>query len=162
MCILLGKLVFTGVVFMPTLALHFSIAFLGKNIPPKTHIHLKIAYFLTFVFLILVWVSDKFISGVYDYSWGYFVRGGVLHKVHVVFVVVTAVFAIYLLGKGMVNENRQRGKTRTYYETKYMFLAFLFVTLAAIDFLPNMGIDIFPPGFIFVTIFVYSTRDVGD
>ena len=142
---------------MPTLALHIAIAFLGKNVPSKTHLHLKIAYALTFVFLVLVWTSSQFISGVYEYSWGYFPKGGPIHKIHIIFVMATALFGVYLLAKGMMNEKNLNGKTQRYYETKYLFLSMLFVTLGAVDFLPNMGIDIFPPGFIFVTIFVYAT-----
>ncbi len=154
---MLGRLVYSGVVFMPTLALHFSIAFLGDNVPPKTLSHLKIAYFFTMLFFVLVWTSAHFITGVYDYSWGYYPKGGFIHKIHVLFVVITALFGVYLLAGGAVEEKRRNGKTNTYYETKYLCLAFLFATMSAIDFLANMGIDIYPPGFIFFAIFIYAT-----
>lgn len=155
--IILCKLLYTGVVFLPTLALHFSVEFLGASAPPKTRTHLKIAYLLTFTFLFLLWLTDQFIVGIYDYPWGFYPKGGPIHKLRVFFVVFTAGFCVYLLWCGLRAEKAAHGKSRFYYQTKYLFFSFLFVSLGSIDFLANMGIDLFPMGPIFVTIFIYST-----
>ena len=82
----LARLIYTGVVFLPTFALHFCVVFLKNNTPRDIHIHIKIAYFFTFVFLFLVWTSNEFIVGTYEYWWGYYPRGGILHRIYIIFV----------------------------------------------------------------------------
>ena len=155
--IVLAKSLYSGVVFMPTLALHFATAFLKDELIPGARKTLKIAYFFTFIFLTLVWISPQFITGIYDYPWGYYPKGGILHVIHTLFVLSTASYAIYLLRYGMENIKRTYGKNKRYYETKYLFLSFLFASMASCDFLHNWGIDFFPLGHIFVTIFISAT-----
>ena len=111
-------------------------------------------YFLTFIFLILLFTTNKFITGIYQYSWGNFPKTVFIHYFHTVFVMATAIYAVYLLWQGMQSIKLKRGKTKKYYECKYIFLAFTFVTLGGSDFLHNWGIDFFPLGCIFVTLFV--------
>lgn len=151
--IVLGRIVFTGVVFLPTLALHFAIEFLGPFRIRTAKRDLSIAYFFTFVFLYLVWTSNNFISGIYVYSWGHAPKGGYLHMIHSIFVLMTALYSVFLLRLGMSKIKVTEGKTSKYYETKYVFLAFLFVTCASCDLLQNWGYSYFPLGCIYVTLF---------
>ncbi len=155
--ITLGKCVYTGVVFMPTLALHFVIEFLGNDLKKNAQKDLKIAYALTLIFLVLVWTNTNFISGIYKYSWGYFPRTGYIHVIHTVFVMATAFYSVYLLWLGMNSVKQIQGKNRRYYELKYALLAFLFVTFGSSDFLHNWGVDFFPIGCIFVALFITFT-----
>ncbi len=152
--IFFGKLIFTGVVFMPTLILHFVILFLKEAAPQRSRRDLLTAYALTFLFLTLLWSTDRFITGIYVYSWGHFPKGGAIHQIHSVFVLATALYSVYLLKEGLKKICASEGKTKRYYETKSVFLAALFMTCAASDLLHNWGVDFFPIGFLFVTLFV--------
>ncbi len=151
----LAKCVFTGVVFMPSLLLHFAIELLGPNVKLTAKKQLAFVYFLSVFFLFLLWLTPNFITGIYNYPWGYYPKGGFIHPIHVLVVVMpTAIYGVFLLGRGVHIIEREHGKTKKYYETKYAFLAFLFITLSGIDFLQNWGVDFFPLGNIFVAAFI--------
>ncbi len=156
--LVLGRWVYTGVVFMPTLALHFATSFVKNELKSKPlKRDLIIAYSFTFVFLVLVWTSNSFISGTYNYSWGFYPKGGVFHAIHTTFVLGTAFYAIHLLHLALTVVRNEHGKTNRYHEIKYLFLAMIFVTCGSSDFLHNWGIDFFPVGCIFAVLFVTFT-----
>ena len=155
--LILSKIVFSAVIFLPTIALHFSIEYLKENVPASALRNLKIAYSLTMVFLTLLWATDKFVIGIIRYQWGAYPEGGYIHRLHAVFVIATALYMLQLLWNGMNIVKKISGRSKKYYETKYVFIAFLFVTIATVDFLPSWGINLYPLGFFCVSVFMTST-----
>jgi len=155
--LILSKIVFSAVIFLPTIALHFTIEYLKENTPASVLRNLKIAYSLTIVFLILLWTTDKFVVGITSYQWGAYPEGGYIHRLHAIFVIATALYMLQLLWNGMNIVKKLYGHSKKYYEIKYVFIAFLFITIATVDFLPSWGADLFPIGFLFVSVFMIST-----
>jgi len=152
--IILGKCIYTGVTFMPTFALHFVCNFLGPDLKTNKIRDLVITYMITFIFLILIWFNPNFIEGVYEYSWGDFPKGGYVHYIHTFFVLLSAFYIVYLLNRGMRSVKQREGPSNRFYEIKYFFLAFLFVSFGSTDFLHNWGLDFFPVGSVFVALFI--------
>jgi len=152
--LILAKCVFTGVVFMPTFALHFAAEFTRENALPSIRRDLSIAYFLTFLFLILLWTTRNFIIGIYNYPWGYYPKGGFIHKIHVVFVMATAIYGLFIINRSTKIIKAREGRSKRYYESRYVFFSLLFVTFGGSDFLHNWGVNFFPIGNICVTLFV--------
>ena len=155
--LLLVKVVFSSVVFLPTIALHFAIEYLGENVEKTVLRDLKIAYFFTFLFFVLLWSTNQFIVGLSEYSWGIYPKGGPIHILHSIFVIATAIYMVYILWHGMKIIKIKEGKSNKYHEVKYVFIAFLCMTLACMDFVQSWGVNLFPIGYIFVTVFFAST-----
>ncbi len=155
--LLLAKIIFTSVVFLPTLALHFAIVYLDENVEKTVSRDLRIAYCFTFIFLFLLWSTNQFIVGLNHYPWGLYPKGGPIHVLHSIFVIATAIYMVHLLWHGMNLIKVKHGKTKKYHETKYVFIAFLFITMACTDFLQSWGVDFFPFGYFFVSVFFAST-----
>jgi len=86
-----------------------------------------------------VWVTSIYFTGeTIQYSWGRYVAGN-----HLFFVtpLLTAVVALY----GLVNlwTNFTQAHPLEKNRTKYLFLANFFLLVAAFDFLPHFGVDLF-------------------
>ena len=45
---------------MPTLALHFAIDYLGPDCKSRAKGNLRITYLITFLFIILLWITDYY------------------------------------------------------------------------------------------------------
>ena len=155
--VMLAKIVYVGVAFMPTTALHFSIIYLGSDAFTRARVHLRFAYAITIIFVVLLFTTNQFITGYYDYSWGYYPKTGIIHYFHVFFVLITASYIMNMLWVAMRRVQASAGKIKKYYEYKFLFLSFCFATFSSTDFLHNWGVDFFPVGCIFMALFVAST-----
>ncbi len=155
--LLLAKIIFTSIVFLPTIALNFAIVYLKENVEKTVSRDLRIAYCFTFIFLLLLWSTNQFIVGLNHYPWGLYPKGGPIHVFHSIFVIATAIYMVHLLWHGMNLIKMKHGKIKKYHETKYVFIAFLFITMACTDFLQSWGVDSFPIGYFFVSVFFVST-----
>ena len=151
--LVLAKYVFVGVIFIPTLAFHFVVEFLGDYIPPNKKRGLKIIYTFALIFLALLFTSDRFISGINNYSWGYYPRGGFIHVLYVCFAALTAAYAVYLLWKGLASVKEKSGKTKKYFQLRTILVAYACLALSSSDFLQNWGVDFLPMGSVFVSLY---------
>lgn len=91
--------------------------------------------------------TDRFVPGYYRYSWGYYAMAGPLHPLH-------AIQAVSVLARGIyVCWLRQRNTApkRRMMLRLCMAGAFLF-SFAALDDMCKYGIDIYPPGAVFVVL----------
>lgn len=150
----LAKIVFIGVNILPCAALHFTSEFLGSNKPRNTYLIVIFDYIASALFIFVLIFSNNFITGVYEYSWGYFPKGGIIHVADVLLVMSSAIYAVVLLMLGLKKIMSIEGRSKRYHECKAVLIAFIFVTMAGTDFLHNWGIDFFPVGSIFVTLFL--------
>lgn len=147
------RVVYMGVVFMPTLILHLSIAFI-RTIKQKKL--LSTGYIISFIFLIFT-RSDYFVKDLYKYKWGCHTVAQPLHHVFLLF------FWGYV-SLAVVNFYKYYKKTESGSEknrTKYLLLAvFLLFSIGGLGYLPAYKIPIYPfpflSGVIFTIILAYA------
>ncbi|MCM8788028.1 MAG: hypothetical protein NC935_08285, partial [Candidatus Omnitrophica bacterium] len=147
-----AKIGYAGVIFWPVTFYHFIDVFLkGK----RKHI-VFMFYGLGIIFTISLFISNYFITDMYQFFWGYYPKVGFLQYIYITFfLLVTTISFIRLFLK-------YRNETYSIRRTQIQFLLFaFFVALPGIiDFLPNYGLKIYPCGYIFalgcVSILAYT------
>jgi len=137
-----SKVVYSGIIFIPIAFTHFLLNFIKY----KRKILIEIFYVIGFVFLILLWSTNRFISGYYSYKWGFYPRADYLHFVYLICLLIINSIGVYIAVKKYLDTKDE--KTRKQFQS--LFLAFCFYMCAAVDFLINYGIVFYPPGYIFI------------
>jgi two-component system, NtrC family, sensor kinase len=142
----LARLGYSGIIFIPIVFFHFVVTFTNNERKRKVSYFF---YILGGIFTISVWTTDTFVSGVYTYYWGFYPRVGLLHVFFVGTLCVMVLTGLYLL-----NDYRQKvaGQPMRVNQTTYIFVSTVIYSLAAVDFLTNYGIELYPMGFIFTNI----------
>ncbi|NBV07104.1 MAG: response regulator [Proteobacteria bacterium] len=145
------KVGWSFILFLPTLFYHFLTILSGKKDEIKW---INFSYVICCFFLIFLLFSNLLISGLYPTSWSLYPRAGVLEILHILQTMVVVIRGLYLV----VKSNKDGG-----YKTKIQFqyyLAGIILLSAAVDYLCNYGLEIYPPGLFFVatslTIFNYT------
>jgi signal transduction histidine kinase len=140
-------MIYVGAIFIPAFFLHFVSAVIKKI---NTKLILPV-YFLTCLFLISD-ATPLFIKDVGPIlSFRYYGIPGTLFPAFVVFFVVIATYANYLLVKYFRNAE---GQTRN--QIKYLSLATVIGFVGGgTTFLPNFNIEIFPFGFYLISLYVF-------
>ncbi len=134
------RMVYVGVVFIPTTLYHFLTVFCETEKENKKKIYL--GYFLSFVFLILS-RTDYFVAGLYRYEWGWHTRAKIFHHIFLLFFL----FSIYLYGKEINNSLKERKKIKNIKKIRqigYLFTAIIIMLAGTYAFLSAYGIDINP------------------
>lgn len=136
---------FTAVILIPTAFFHFTYAFLNLKSYKKL---LLILYAISSFFIFLLYKTDYLVNGLYEYSWGYYPKAGILHPFYLAFVIITIGSCIFLV---FIHWYKKRKET-TFYSSRlfYIFIALNLASFACIDFIPNYGISIYPLGWFFV------------
>jgi signal transduction histidine kinase/MFS family permease len=148
------RFIYFGIVFWPSLQYHFSLSVTFFSLRRK--IALGLAYASSFVFLFLI-PSEKFISGVFRYSWGAHTKAYIYHDLFLVFLILYIVFFLYVLLKRYREEKDKMEKDRL---LLYFFGFSVLNVIGASGFLPAYSIAV-PPLFliaplIFTIVISYS------
>jgi len=144
------RIVYIGVVFIPTLMFHLSVVFTGKFKQQRRSLFM--AYILSSIFLVLS-RTDYFVTGVFRYKWGLHTRAALFHHIFLVF------FGFYLI-KFFANFYNLYKTTKSALirnQAKYIFLAFFILTFGALGYLPAYGIGIYPVYYLLGVAFVIIT-----
>ncbi len=148
------RVIYAGVVFLPALTYHFAQSLVGLARQDRV---VRWGYAAGAVFFGLVF-TDLLFDGQYVYYWGRYPKAGMLHPV----------FAAYLVGSGGMTLLRLYEGYRMYAGTSPMLAAQLKFTLvalalgftAAVDFMQNYGVGIYPLGYLLaglsVTVVAYT------
>ncbi|TFW19063.1 HAMP domain-containing histidine kinase [Massilia arenosa] len=95
---------------------------------------------------LLPW-TNLVVSGTWWLPFGYYPRAGVLHPLHVVQTCVVMLRALFLLHRRMDSAlAAERVRLR------YCFASLLIYFLAAVDYLCNYGLQLYPPGVLFIAL----------
>lgn len=147
------RFVYTGVVFVPVLMHHFSIAFAKLKNQRK---YLISGYIASVIFMFLSW-TNLFVSGLYEYAWGSHTKAQFFHHIFIVlFFAYTSVFFVNIW-RHYKSDTSEKLKN----QARYVFWAFLIlIVLGAPAYLPAYGISI-PPfpflsGLLFIIILSYA------
>ena len=109
-----------------------------------------IAYVLAFLFAAEGVLGKATITGVWEYSWGFYPRYGLLSAVFLSLfaLLMLVIFRTLVRGLRTVESGFERR------QIKALILAFSIAYLAALDFLPCFGVAVYPPGFAAIIVFV--------
>ena len=139
-----GKVEYLGLVFVSTNIYAFSVAYLKLKRQKR---FVVVAYLLSCIFLILSW-TKYFASGLEKHFWGYYHKSNFIHPIFISFFGILMYLSIYNFYKQYKKETQAIEKERR----KYLFVAFLVASLGSVDYLAAYGIEVYPFGYILVTI----------
>lgn len=140
---IIAKAIYSGIIFIPIAFTQFLLNFVDYH---NKRGLIRIFYLIGFVFLGLLWATNKFISGYYIYSWGYYPRADYLHFIYLICLLIINSIGVYIAA-------RKYYKTKEAYTRKqyqFLFIAFCFYMIASVDFLINYGVVFYPPGYLFI------------
>ncbi len=145
------KLVYSGVVFIPTFFYHFTVSFVNREKEKRKAIFFN--YLSGVIFFILLHFTDLIINGVHEYFWGYQtnVNSSRIHDLFIILLILT-----FLLGFKelvIVFKHLQKG-TKERNRLKYVLLSYIIAIVAALDFIPNYGIEFYPIGSVFIVSWI--------
>ena len=147
----LVKIGYMGIIFIPIFFFHFFISFLKEVVKKIDKYLLYLSYFLAIVFEFFLINTNLFISGFYQYFWGFYPKAGILHPLYLFLLTILAVRGLYLLISSI---KRKVFTGYKHLQVKYLLLALIIYISAASDFLANYGVEFYPLGPIFVLGFL--------
>jgi signal transduction histidine kinase len=136
--------VFTAMTFH-----HFIVLLLNR----RERLFIALTYLVGVIFAVLTWVPHWFISGLYEYSWGYYPN---LTRLNLVSILVFAL----LFARGAVlsyfgyHDKLKQSLITDANRIRYIFWGFVVGPIAGIDYLPGYGFDFYPFGFLIMTAWV--------
>jgi len=145
----LGKLACFSVIICSACFYHIILQFL--NIRNKEKVLIYCFYFIFAIFLPILFLTDKFISGLYTYYFGFYSKAGPYYHYLLIVFYYFMLRPIYLLIEHM-RTNKLSPKQRI--QAKYFLMGFSFTIIASIDFLPKYNIEIYPVGSFFAFCWV--------
>lgn len=141
------KIGYSGVAFIGITFFHFFAVFYEAQSLRKT---ITINYILGVLLVFLIFKTDLIISGLTRYFWGLYPKAGPLHPIFLIYFLSLCGIVNYLNFKTLRSPSASTQKKT---QAKYIFVSFLIFTFACLDFLPNYGIEIYPAGYIYATLF---------
>ena len=75
---IISRIIFSGIILIPPECCEFFYYALTKK---RSNVF-KISRYLCVLFLPFLWFSDLFLSGYWDYFWGFYPKASTLHMVH--------------------------------------------------------------------------------
>jgi len=136
---------------------NFSVLFISINVfmfikaflEEKISVYDRAGYFLILMLGALLIFSDLLISDVYKYFWGYFPKWKEMSFILLI------VFFGYMAGSfSLLLKKYKKIDPIKRNQARYIFLAFAFAYTGSVDILPTYGFQIYPFGFISISIFL--------
>jgi hypothetical protein len=142
------KFIYVGVTFIIITLFHYEVRLLNFT---QYYWLIKINYVLGFILCVFILATDLFLAGIYYYSWGTYPKAGPLLWIYQI---CYAIFVIRLIIFPSIQTllNPQSSDQSKIY-AKYFLAATVILSIAMVDFLPALGIGLYPIGYIPVTIF---------
>ena len=148
---LIVRIGYAGIILIPVTFFHFFLNFLEIKNKIDRYL-LYSSYFLAGVFELFLLTTNYFVSGHYNYFWGYYPKVSFLHPIYLILLNIVLFRIIYLLF--LFLSHRGESTPYKYQQVKYLLVALIFYAFAASDFFINYGIEFYPFGFIFILIFL--------
>lgn len=149
-----ARVAHTGIVFVPTTALYFAARVVGKDTLDLGR-SLPFAAMVSVMFLVLVYVSPEFITGIQNQWWGPYPLYGAIGSMFVVFLALLVGACIGLFWKSLHGKAKD---SSTYRRSKLFLVASCVGTASIVDFMPMYNIEVYPIGRIaMLCLFVVTT-----
>ncbi len=139
---LLNKIGYSGIIFLPIAYYDFAVSFVRKK---NGNLRVLVPYLIGLAFLATIWMGNHFVVGVQKYWWGYFPNVGNWHPYYLCFLTYLCWDGLKVLSKEYRRETSILRKS----QLKHVIVACACYMLAAIDFIANYGVPVYPFGFIF-------------
>lgn len=154
----LFRLGYIGVSFIPTTWVHFTLIFLDQKFKYRTFC-IAASYVTSGVFTILSLFTGVFIKDVHVYEWGlYPAVNPVVHVPFLVFFISLFSLTITLLFLSLLLDEQKLNSVKAV-KIRYILVATVVGAFAAIDFLANYGISVYPIGSLFMLAFILITTN---
>jgi len=145
----------SGIVFIPPTFFLLSTVILNEYSRYKSYVVLS--WLISIAVFLLLLFSDNYILGIHQYTWGYFVSYGTFTIAFLVFFSIMVLRTFYMYWESYLSApEKSVAKKRS----KFLLIGFLIGFLASVDFLPAYGVDIYPFGFIFISLLFLNTTYV--
>ena len=144
-----SRLSFIGVSFIPSAFFQFTVFALRTSRSNQKKAWL--GWIISFFFSAMALTSDRFYSGMQQYGWGYYPRYtwiGIPFLIFFFFMLVSSFWQYY-------QKSRRATSELVKLRTRLFSRAFSTAGLAVIDFLPALGINLPPLGFIPILSFAF-------
>lgn len=149
------RICYLGISFIPVSTSHFIIEFLKIRISKYI---IVVLYLIGAIFGYLMLFSNYFLIGVKVFFWGFYPRAGIFHPFFLFFLFGNALTMTFLLIREYLKVYTSALRRN---QIKYILIAFLFLAASTVDFIPVYGVNLYPFGYIPVTVFLiiiaYST-----
>lgn len=141
---LLVTLGYLFILFLPTSIYQFLSEISGARAERR---YVYGSYGFAGLLAIVLLTTNDFVSGYYEYFWGYYPKAGALHFLHVI---QTSV----VVGRGLYITWLAARQAHHFQRTRLnaCVVAMLIYFFAALDYLCNYGVEFYPPGVIFILI----------
>ncbi|MFH1875316.1 MAG: ATP-binding protein [Candidatus Omnitrophota bacterium] len=141
------KMSYMGIILIPHTFLYFVSCVTEK----KNTFIIFFSWLYAFSFILLLWFTNLFIVGIYEYPWGVYPRAfPISHLLFLSSFIILFVCAIRaLISRVIEKANVTTEKLRA----TYILMGTLFGVCGSVDFLANYGINFYPSGFIFMILY---------
>jgi signal transduction histidine kinase len=142
LALLVARIGYLFILFLPTTLYHFITELTGsKTERPRVYA----SYGLACALGLLLLLTDSVLAGLNRYFFGFYPRAGWLHPLHLAQTVLVVGRGVWLL-----YQRQLRAVSTEKARLRYCLFSVLIYFAAAIDYLCNYGLDIYPPGVIFI------------
>lgn len=138
------RLGYLFILFLPVAYYHFIVEVTRRRTErPLVRVNYVLAALLAATLPVPGWLLD----GYYSYFWGYYPRAGGLHFLHLLQTGIIALRCLYIAWRAQrVAPPEQRARLQ------FCLLGLAIYTLAALDYLCNYGLELYPPGAVFLAV----------
>ena len=142
------KVAHIGVCLIPSTIFLFALTIVKRAPAFRPYIWTGFLFSALFIFEIIA--TDRFITGLYSYSWGYYARYSRLSFLFLAFfgTMLLAGLRVLWLSYRQASSVWQRNRNKCF------LLAFCISYLGSFDYLPAFGIDVYPAGYLPVFAYV--------
>ena len=140
------------IIFLPT-TLYLFLTEVSEAHEERPYVY--VSYGFALILAVILLSSDLFVSGYYEFYWGYYPKAGVIHPLHVLqtmLVVTRGLLVAYAKQKSAFDPLKS--------QLRYSIASLLIYAFAAVDYLCNYGVAFYPPGLFFIsfslTIMAYA------
>ena len=143
-----GRFVYVGVVFIPAFFYQFCTSFLQRDVGKAP---IVANYLISTVFLALI-PTGYLLNGHYSYFWGSTPKAGSLHPLFLGYFALVNVLSLHTLYLGYKAKEGIAPLDAS--RIQYIFWACVLGNLASIDFAQSYGLEFYPPGVVFVSLWI--------
>jgi len=138
----LAKLGYLLILFLPTTLYHFIAELTAQRSERRW---VELSYVVAGLLGVILLSTDSLIAGLYPYFFGFYPKAGPLHPLHLAqtgLVVGRGLWLLYRRQQQAVSTEKTR--------LRYCLVSLLIYFFASVDYLCNYGVQLYPPGVLFV------------
>jgi two-component system CAI-1 autoinducer sensor kinase/phosphatase CqsS len=132
------------ILFLPTSLYHF-LTDISCRTTERNYVYAS--YCIVALLAVFLLGTDFFVSGYYEYFWGFYPKAGVLHPLHVLQTIIVVNRGLYITFR-----QQQIAAPRKRTQLRWCIAAILIYFFAAIDYACNYGAEFYPPGVVFIVV----------